>query len=312
MRGWSRAAAYLALALIWGSVWITNDLIRVPPLRASSIRFLGGALLLAVPAWWGRGRGGTREKFAAILRPSLVLAVTMVALPYVLLVWAAQRSSAAWGVALFAWLPVVAAFGMRRMLPVRVPRAVFEAGLIGAGGVALIVFDRLSFSGRDAAAVVAIVVAVASHGGSLVYAKRALRQGSLAAATAVQLGVAAVVVFLSSVMLERNDPSAWSEGTVVVLAATGIAGAGGLLLYYWLLRELEPYQAATLQWTAPLVAIAEGAAAMRGWPPWSVVLGALVVIICTIVTLKISGGDDEAVTLLVTSGPSGEAQEKLR
>ncbi len=306
MRRWTLAAAYLAVSLLWGSVWIANDMVRMPPLRAGAIRFGIGALLLAVPAWVQRTRGPVS------LKVSCLLAVTLIALPYVLVVWAAQQSSSALSVVLFAGLPLVTAFLMRQVQAVGVSRAIFQAGLIGAGGMALIVFDGLSFSAANAAAGAVLFVAVLSHAASLVYAKRALHEASLLGTTAVQLGVAALLVFLSSMAMERGVPSAAGKETIWVLAVTGMAGAVGFVLYYWLLREMEAYQVATLQWTAPLVAIIEGVVAMRASPPWSVLAGAVVVLGCTVVTICIPSGDEEGVTLLVTSGPNGKAQQKLR
>jgi drug/metabolite transporter (DMT)-like permease len=300
-----RIAGYLALSLIWGSTWIGSEMLtgRLAPLRVGALRFVIGSLLAGLIAVFLR----SPLPRPRLLGANLILGSTIAALPYALVIWGGQRTFPVLPILLFAGLPFLAALLGPWMGDAPAPRFAFQGALIGIGGVALAVSNGLSVSLSDAAGGGAILVAVLSQAASLLYAKRVLRESPLLSSTALQLGSAAAVLWLLSTILEHGQIPQWDSQTAVIVILLGIVGSGiGFLLYYWLLDVMEPYQAATLQWTLPLVAIGEGAIAVREIPPWSIRVGAAVVLASIYAVMSARSQDDQAVTLKVTGGPVEE------
>jgi drug/metabolite transporter (DMT)-like permease len=300
-----RIAGYLALSLIWGSTWIGSEMLtgRVPPLRVGALRFAIGFLVAGLIAVFLR----SPLPRPRLLGANLILGPTIAALPYALVIWGGLRTSPVLPILIFAELPLLAALLGPWMGVAPAPRFAFQGALIGIGGVALAVSNGLSNSLPDAAGGGAILVAVLSQAASLVYAKRVLREAPVLSSTALQLGSAAAVLWLLSTILERDQISHWDSQTGLIVILLGIVGSGiGFLLYYWLLGVIEPFQAATLQWTLPVVAIGEGAIAVREIPPWSILVGAAVVLASIYAVMSARSQDDQAVTLKVTSGPVEE------
>ncbi len=307
----STVIAYLSLCLCWGSAWTGNEVLagRIPILRSGAIRFGVGALLLGLVAVLRRSpmpRGGA-------LRGHLVLGVTLLALPYGLVVLGGQRSSAVLPVLLFAALPLFAGvLGIGMRAPVA-PRHALQAALIALGGVALVLSNGLFVSFADAWGGIAIFLAVGSHAVSLIYAKRLLRDAPILSATALQLGVAAVVLGLWSFAIEHGQPSQWDPSAVTAVLALAVVGSGiGFALYFWLLGRMEPYQVASVQWVLPLVAIGEGAIAAHEAPPWEMMVGAGIIFACLWAIFRAGLDGNELVTFQVTDGPFNRQERNLR
>jgi drug/metabolite transporter (DMT)-like permease len=303
-------AAYAGLSLICGSAWIGRATLagHIPPLLAEALRFsfgaaLAGAMAAALRSRWPRG---------SALRASLLLGITLGALPNVLVLWGGQRTPAVLPTLLFGAVPLLAGWMGSSS------RFALQAALVGLGGLALILSNGLSLP-VDALGAIAILAAVACHAWSIVYARRFLRDpipagyGSIPAFTAVQLAVAAAATWLLSVGLERGQPWQWSRDAGTAIVLLGALGAGvGLALYNQLLRLMEPVAVATLQWMLPIVAIAEGALLERALPPGSVLLGSGVVLGCIWGVTRAKFRSERPVTLQVTGAPMDESEPKIR
>jgi drug/metabolite transporter (DMT)-like permease len=294
-----RTSAYVALSVIWGSTWIGTQILSrsVPPLRTGAVRFMIGALLLALLAVLRR----SALPDARALRANLLLGFTIGALPYALVVWTSQHASSFLPVLLFAGLPLSVGLLGDWMQSSPVRGTAMQAELIGFGGVALLLSSGLSVSVADISGGLAIIAAVVSHAASLVYAKRLLRGSSLLTSIALQLGCASAVLWLASAIAERGHASQWNGQAAVAIVVLGVVGSGiGFLLYYWLLGTMEAYQIAALQWMVPLFAIGEGALAMRQWPTWSMVAGGAVTLGCLYALMHADVPEVQPVTLQVT------------
>jgi drug/metabolite transporter (DMT)-like permease len=296
---WRKPTAFIAIGLLWGSAWIPNSLVtpQIPGLRAGTLRFATAALLVAVLAVATRLRRPARS-IQPILIPSLVLGVAMIALPYAAATWAAGQVSSGLYATLFAFMPL----GVLLLEGDNMGKAI-PAIVIGIGGIALLVAPGLSTSTGQLKGTLSVVVAVASGAYSLHYARKHLGHHDLRVSVAIQFAVAAVALGALSVATEHNHPTSWNGQAALSLLILAIAVSGTTLpLLYWLLRKLEAWQAATLQWIATLVAVAESAWLLHVRPYAESWIGAAMIVGATVWLLSQSTGDTPvAVTLEITN-----------
>jgi drug/metabolite transporter (DMT)-like permease len=281
--------AFAALGIVWGSAWIATDTLveSVPPLHGAAARFLLTALL-CVPV----AKRHTLPKGRA-LGFVLLLSVTLVVLPYLLVLWAQPHISSVTVTVLFAAMPLFVA-----MLPAdNVPRGARMATIVGLGGLVLAMGP--SFSRHQAVAAALVLLAVASTGTSAVLARRELRAVQPMVTTALLSGTAALLLFVASMVFERGQPSQWSHsaiGSIVFLAV--VAGAPAYATYFWLLQHLEAYKVTTVQWIEPLVAIFETAFFLRLGLSFVMIAGSLVTLTSLLLVMRAQPEDDKNVSLL--------------
>ena len=71
------------------------------------------------------------------------------------------------------------------------------------------------------------------------------------------------------------------------------ASALSFTLYYWVLKQVEAYQLTSLQLVVPIIAVVEGAAFMREAVPWTMMLGAAVVLGSVVFVLRARPENEE-------------------
>jgi len=309
---WRITAAYAGLCVVWGSAWAATQMVteEVPAFRASALRSgsaAAGLLTACAVRWvWRRGdRNGLRSggMNARTLKASLVLGVTMMAGPTGLLLWAAPRISTATTLLLFSVLPLVTAAMAPLFSRGGAPRMALEAALLGAGGMALAIQSALRLNWQEAGGAAAVLTAVLLQAGSLLYAKRQLAGTDLLASTAMQLALAALLFGGASAVLHEGHASHPGGNGWILLIFIGLVETGtSYLLYYRLLRELEPWQVATVSWITTFVAIAEGAVLLHEGITVSMGLGSAAVFASLAMIMRARNEDDAPVTLKVTGG----------
>jgi drug/metabolite transporter (DMT)-like permease len=283
--------AFAALGIVWGSTWIAADTLAesVPPLYGAATRFLLAALL-CIPLVVGKRLSLPRGRALGFV---LLLSVTLVVLPYLLVLWAQQRVSSVTITVCFAAMPLFVA-----MLPTdNVPRGALLATVVGLGGLVLAMGP--SFSLQQAGGAAIVLLAVASTGTSAVLARRELRAVHPLVTTALLSFTAALLLFVASIVFERGQPSQWSHnatGSIVFLAL--VAGAPAYATYFWLLQHLEAYKVTTVQWVEPLVAIIETAFFLRLGLSFAMIAGSLVTLTSLLLVMRAGAEDDENVSLL--------------
>jgi putative membrane protein PagO len=269
--------AMIALSVIWGSTWMSIRVlvVAVPPMHSASLRFLLAAVILLpfiqfkkLP--WPTGRG---------LRATLLLSLTMIAVPSALTFWSEQRLSSGLTALIFGAMPLLTAILTPWMARRSVPRTAWQAMIVGLGGLGLVMSGAISTSLWQAVGAVAVLLAVLLYAGSSVYAKEALAGVNPFVSTAIQFFLGGIWLALASLIFERGQPSTWSTQSIVALVFLSIfASAFSFTLYYWLLKHIEAYQLTSLQLIVPIIAVAEGAFFLREAVPWTMVLGAVVVL----------------------------------
>jgi drug/metabolite transporter (DMT)-like permease len=283
--------AFAALGIVWGSAWIAADTLSesVPPLHGACTRFLLIALL-CIPAIVGKRLRLPKGRALGFV---LLLSVTLVVLPYVLVLWARQHVSSVTVSVLFAAVPLFVG-----MLPAdNVPRGALLATVVGLGGLVLATGPSVSL--REAGGAAIGLLAVASIGTSAVLARRELRAVHPLVTTALLSGTAALLLFVASMMFERGQLSQWTHNAIASIVFLALAaGAPAYATYFWLLQRLEAYKVTTVQWVEPLVAIIETAFFLRLGLSFAMIAGSLVTLTSLLLVMRAREEDDKNVSLL--------------
>ena len=288
--------AMVVMSLVWGSTWMAIRVLvtAVPPMRSASLRFfLASAILFAVVLFkrlpWPTGRG---------LRATLLLSLTMIAIPSALTFWSEQRLSSGLTAMIFGAMPLITAILTPWMARRSVPRTAWQAMIIGLGGMGLVLSGAISTSLWQAVGTLAVLAAVSMYAGSSVYAKEVLSGVHPFVSTAMQFFLGGIWLGAGSLMLERGRPSMWSGQAMIALVFLSIfSSAVNFTLYYWLLQQVEAYQLTSLQLVVPLIAVAEGALLLRESVPWTMIAGAAVVLGSVVFVMRAKRNDENEIAL---------------
>jgi drug/metabolite transporter (DMT)-like permease len=249
---------YIALCLIWGSTWLAIRVVvrDVPPLEAVAVRFLAAGVLLLGMAWLQKRRwpaeGG---EWNAIL----ILTVTIMALPYALLFWAEQYVTSSMSAVLFSASPLAVSLITPTMMHRKVPRRAVYAMVMAFGGILVLFYENPSTNRMVIIGGTAVLVSMLLTSWSVVYAKQRLRDVDSVVATGLQSLLGSVVLFWGTWSLEAHQHARWTTRAAVAMAFLTIFGsAAAFVIYYWLLKKLQPYQLSTISLIIPLVAILLG------------------------------------------------------
>jgi drug/metabolite transporter (DMT)-like permease len=286
---------FAALAIVWGTTWVAAGRLAgyVPPLRAAAARYLLAAILclpviLGKRLRWPLGRG---------LFYVLIVAVNMMVVPLLLLLWGQARLPSATVAVLFSAMPLLILLLTPILGGGEAPRVAMPASIIAVGATVVALGATFSWSQASGAAVV--LAAVVSIGASSMVARREFVGLHPVMVTACVLGLAAVILFLTSLAFERGQPGQWNSDALAALAFLAcVAGAPAYATYFWLLQHLEAYQVGTMQWIQPLIAIVESALFLRLGLPFRMMAGSLITLVCLILVLRARVEDDHAVSLL--------------
>jgi drug/metabolite transporter (DMT)-like permease len=250
--------AFAALCAIWGSTWLAIKVVvrDVPPCFAASLRFFIAAAFLAVFAVVRRlPLPKTKQEWQA----TLILSITMMALPYGLIFWSEQYISSSITAVLYSSSPLVAALLTPAMTGRPVPRGAINGLLVAVGGMAILLDVDLSATRNTLIGGIAVLVGVVASSWSTVYAKRETHDVHPVVSTGIQLFLGAAALAVVSAGLERGNSAVWTPVSIAALLFLAVFGSAiAFALYYWLLRHLEGYKATTINLIVPFVAIVEG------------------------------------------------------
>jgi len=288
--------AMVALSVIWGSTWMAIRVlvIAVPPMHSASLRFLlASVVLLPIIQWkrlpWPTGRG---------LRATMLLSLSMIAVPSALTFWSEQRLSSGLTALIFGAMPLMTACLTPWMAGRSVPRTAWQAMIVGLGGLGLVLSGAISTSLWQAVGALAVLLAVLLYAASSVYAKEALAGVHPFVGTSIQFFLGGIWLALASLVFERGRTSTWSTQAIVALIFLSVfASALSFTLYYWLLQRIEAYQLTSLQLVVPVLAVAEGALFMLEPVPWTMIAGAAVVLGSIVFVMRAKGADEEGIAL---------------
>jgi drug/metabolite transporter (DMT)-like permease len=287
-----QSVGYAVLCLIWGSTWLAIRVVvrDVPPLEAAAVRFLAAAvLLLGLALAQKRSWPQTRSQWNALV----VLSLTIMAVPYGLLFWAEQYVTSSMTAVLFSAMPLLVALFTPLMMHRTVPRRAVFALLVAFGGLLMLFSSGLSASGRGVLGGLAVLLAVTLSSWSVVYAKGRLQQIDAVISTGLQLLFGSVALFWATWAMESHQQAFWTRSAVSAMAFLVVFGScAAFVIYYWLLKKMQPYQLSSLNLITPIVAVLEGALLLHEPVPLLMV-AAIAVVLGAVATVLLSRPEPE-------------------
>lgn len=294
----SQLLGYIALCLIWGSTWLAVRVVvqDAPPLEAAAVRFLAAGLLLLGAAVAQKRRWPRGER---PWRAILVLSVSIMAIPYALVFWAEQHVTSSMAAVLYSALPLVVALLTPIMLGHKVPRRAVFALVIAFGGL-LVLFRDLSVSRESLLGGAALLGSMMLAGWSLVYAKNRVQEVDPVVSTGLQLLFGGVVLLWGTWALEAHRRAHWTGTSLMALVFLTVAGScAAFVIYYWLLKRMQPYQLSTINLIVPVIAVLEGALFRREAVSLTMLLAMAVVLISVGSVLRAEAAAERQVDILM-------------
>lgn len=294
--------AFYFICLIWGTTWMAVHVLvqYVPPFRAAAMRFIVAAGLLFVLALLRKSRWPKQERqWNAIL----VLAFTMMCIPYGLQFWGQQFVTSSMTAVLFSALPLLAALLTPLMLHRKVPRQAVFAMVMAFGALLYLFYEDLAASRRTLIGGLAIVGSVLLSAWSVVYAKERLHDVDPVISTGLQLLIGSVGLFWATWALESHQQSTWTKTAIVcVLFLAFLGSAAAFAIYYWLLKQMQPYQLSSLNLVVPIIAVLEGSLILHEAIPLRMIVAMIVVLGGVSAVLRAEAVKEEPQTLSIKQG----------
>lgn len=255
--------AFAAVYLIWGSTYIAIRFAieTLPPFLMAGFRFaIAGAVLYG----WARLAGANRP--ARIhWATTAVIGGLLITLGNGAIVWAEQRVASGIASLLIATVPIwIVLLNWARRDGIRPSPWVMTGLGLGFAGLALLVGpEKLSGIGRvdPAGAAVLVMGAIAWAAGSL-YSLRAALPESRLLATAMEMLMGGVLLFLAGLMTGEWSGLQWNTVSLRSAVSLGYLIVFGSLVgfttYIWLLNATTPARATTYAYVNPVVAVILG------------------------------------------------------
>ena len=280
-------AAFLGLSLLWGS----GRLLRAstpaqPPLRSLAIQYAIASVSL-LP--WALRRRLWRRPLRSIAN-AVIVGIGILCLPQLLIFGSSGKLSPTITIASLATVAVFLAIAGRLAI---------TPAVVGLAGV-LFLFDRgLDISIRQLPWLLLPLTAAGALAWALGAAERHMQRLSIVEALFGQCMASAVLLFLASEILEHEAVS-WSVTTATGFAVSAVlATVCGYLLFYWLFGKFGAGRVSTLQWTQPLVATLESVLLTGGHPDWTLITGAILIVLAVLWVLS-NREDDGGVIFEIT------------
>jgi drug/metabolite transporter (DMT)-like permease len=279
-------AAYLAVCFLLGSNWpAVRVLVRtVPPLRAAALSYCIAAAIMIVVALARRSPLPNRRDFHALL----LMSVSLLAIPTSAVAFGEQYITASLTAVLWAAFPVFVALFTPLAGGARVPLRAFAGIVLACAAVAVLFWDGVppATLGRLGAGVVLFAVLECAAG--VLYAARRPISLMTGSGLACQFAIAAAITLAASLLFESGRAARWDTAALAVLLFLGIFGTAlTIVLYYWLLRQIAPFQVGTIDLVVPVVAFSEGALLLAESVTLIMAGAAVVVLLATAYVLRV-------------------------
>lgn len=251
--------AIVLMCIIWGLTWIAIKigLEDLPPLLSAGVRFVMASALLWPAVLWRRL---PLPKNWPELKTILVPGFFIYGINYACVYWGEQYIGAGLAAILFASLPFLVALFAHYMLPGEKMSYAKLTGLtFGFFGIVLVFFGGLSFGPQSYWGMLALLASSLSAAYANILVKRDLHDIDPMLATALQMGLGAVLLLGLGTLTEswqnfHLTPSA--IGTLLYLSIFGSAVA--FSLYFWALKKTEATKMSLIAFVTPLVALLGG------------------------------------------------------
>jgi drug/metabolite transporter (DMT)-like permease len=284
-------AAYVLLALVWGSTWaaIKVGVEAVPPFVFAFERAVLVALILTGLSLALRQRFPRDRK---VVLATFVVGIFNTGSSWAIIFWSEQYVPsglvAVFGAAGPIWTALAAHYLVRgdRLSPLKI------AGLLlGLGGIGALVGTPSPESRPEAVIASALLVFMPiSWAVGTILQVRVLGQGS--PMPLVALGTwAGAVVLLPLALAQSSEPANWSANAVIAMGYLVVFGSCvGLVLQMWLTRKLRPTTMTLIQVVISAQALLVGALALGETITWRMLGGAALVATAVVLNAVAGGG----------------------
>ena len=247
----------VTLGLLWGVAFLFMR-VAVPEFGAFALIEVRVALAAAilVPLALARGRF---PEILAHWKPIAAMGVLHYAIPFCLFAWALLELSAGYASIINASSPLFAGIVARFWIGERLEPGRIAGLVLGIGGVALLVSEKLLATGAPQVLPIAATVAAAfCYGFAAVFARQRLAGVNPTAVAGGSMAAAAIVLMPFSLwLLPASLPSAGAWGMAAALGVVSTALA--FVLYFRLIASAGPSKAITVTFLIPVFAVACGA-----------------------------------------------------
>lgn len=275
------AAAWVAVSFIWGSTWLFTKIALhdLPPFMIAGLRTFFSAVLLTLYVAYRRVPL-PRER-----GDWLIIAVTgflLFSVNYGLAFWGLNHISSGLAAVLGATLPIFGFLLAHRFLPDErlSPLKILGVGM-GVVGVLLIFSHQLEAKtslflwGATAILVSAFSVALATvlikaHGKNL----------DRATLIAGQMWFGVIPLFIIGYFTEPSPLSLnWNVKSVLVLCYLTLVGSiFALVLFYWLIKQIDATKTMTIYLAVPLIAVISGMLVLGETLTWRIFIGGVAIL----------------------------------
>lgn len=257
------SAVFVLLAAVWGTAFVATEvgLDSLPPALFAAVRFdVAAALLFAVAL---RRGGRLRPASRAEWYPILTGGALCIGVHHAFLFSGQVYVTSAVAAVLLGLIPVITPALTRLTASAERLSPVGAAGvLLGFVGVVVIADPNPSnLLGSNHAGVGLVLASAVAFALGAVLTHDSASDFPFVATQAWMMLVGAVVLHATSAALpwESFAAAEWTPEAVAVLLYLAVAGAGGFVLYFWLLDRVGPVETSLLEYVIPVFA------AVAGW-----------------------------------------------
>ena len=263
-------AAFLGLSLLWGSGWIlASSLPAQPRLCALALEY-GISAVLLLP--WAISRRLWRKPLRSVAHV-VIIGTGILCLPQILIFAGNGKLSPVLSLAALATVPVLLAIGGQLAI---------SPAVCGLAGVLFLADQGLDISMRQSLWLLFPLTAACVLACALAGAEKHMPEISIVEALFVQCAVSVPLLLIASQLLEHQALT-WSATAATGFVVNAVLNTVcGYLLFYWLLTKFGAGRISMLQWMQPLVATVESAMLIHIRPDWTVIAGAILIVIAVV------------------------------
>jgi len=253
------ALAFGSLCFVWGSTWlaIKVGLGSLPPLLFAGIRFVIASGLLLT---YALAMKMEFPKDKTSWQVMLFLGLTQITIPYALVFWGEQYTTAGLSAVLFATVPFfVALFAYFTIPDERLTALKLTGILVSFIGVTIIFSRELMATDNSFWGGLALIVGAGSAGCANVVGKKYSQSINPIVNVVVQMGVGALLLMVGGIILERGIPLSFDQTSIFAVLYLALAGSAfAFVALYWLFTRMEVTRVSLFTFITPIVAVILG------------------------------------------------------
>lgn len=255
------SALFLIVCLTWGTTWlgIKISIETIPPFTAAGARFLiAFPLFLAFAKLMKEPILFPKEKTGFFI----FITLAYFSLPYYLISYGEQYVSSGLTSLVFSSMPVFILLFSFVLL--KEPMLKRQIAGIAVGFLSLVMILRaegITVSASGLSGVLAILTAAGLHGFCYVLTRKLGSQISVITFNTLPIGVAGGLLFFTGLLVEAPALNTVSQASLLATLYLGlVASVGGFIVYFYLLKKMNPITLSFVFILFPVIAIMMGAA----------------------------------------------------